>query len=258
VFCEAGTTTSFLDTASEISRRYAYGDSGFVPNAVPQATVDSLYSSVSLLLGFNHRDAVARATDDSDKCFTITANGNAQIDTAQSKFGSASLLLDGSGDFLTVPNNALFSVSQGDLCIEMWFKRNASKLQALVTKRPGAAVSEFAAHVTAANVLQLAVFNSSVAVVAIVGTTATTTGWHHAAFARQGTTWRAFLDGVLEGSATESATPVSNSTALHIGRDLSTVPGRDFNGWIDEFRFTSGSARYTAAFTPPSAAFPRR
>lgn len=250
-----------LDSGAITVKRFAHGDAGPIDAKIPSTAVDSLFASnVTVLLGFDHRDGATLAVNEAVKTFwTPTFNGNAQIDTAQSKFGGASLLLDGSGDFLTVPNNSLLSVSQGDFTIEFFVRRNASKMQALVTKRPGAAVSEFAAHITAANVLQWAAFNSSVAVVAIVGTTVINTGqWYHVELNRQGTTWRAFLDGNLEGSAVESATPVSNTTALHIGRDLSSIPTRDFNGWIDEFRFTSGVARHTANFTPPAAAYPRR
>lgn len=35
---------------------------------------------------------------------SVTASGNAKIDTAQSKFGGASLLLDGTGDYLVEPS----------------------------------------------------------------------------------------------------------------------------------------------------------
>ena len=37
---------------------------------------------------------------------TVTASGNAQIDTAQFKFGASSGLFDGNGDFLTTPDHA--------------------------------------------------------------------------------------------------------------------------------------------------------
>jgi hypothetical protein len=256
IFCEA--SPSRLDSGAIAAKRYAHGDSGLLETTINRSAQDALYANVALLLGFEHRDTATIAINEADTCLVVTANGNAQADTAQAKFGSASLLLDGTGDYLTVPDNALFKVSGGDFCVEAWVRRNASKQQAIAAKRPGSGSSEWACYLNPSNQLQLQAFNTTVAVLNISGTTALSAGtWYHVAFTRSGTTWRIFLDGTLEASGTESASPSANTQLLHIGRDPSNST-RDFNGWIDEFRFTAGVARYTAAFTPPSAAFPRR
>lgn len=258
LFCE--NSSSSLDSGAIAAKRYAYGDSGPIDAAIDSAAVDSNYANVSILLGFESRDAASRVVNEADAtAFVATIQGNAQIDTAQSKFGSGSLLLDGTGDYITFPNNSLLSVSNGDFTVECFIRRNGtSKLQAICTKRPASGTSEFACYINVTtNVLVFQGFSTSALVLNISGTTAINTGtWYHVAFTRSGTTWRIFLDGALEAAGAESASPSSNSTALHIGRDPSNS-GRDFNGHIDEFRFTSGVARYTAAFTAPSAAFPR-
>lgn len=59
--------------------------------------VDDVYTVA--LLHMNGADASTTFTDESGK--TWTANGNAQIDTAQSVFGGASGLFDGTGDFIS-------------------------------------------------------------------------------------------------------------------------------------------------------------
>lgn len=250
-------STSSLDASSVAGSRYAYGDSGPVNVAMPAAgSSDSLWTSVQIMLGFDHRDASTLIINESDSAAVVTAVGNAQVDTAQAKFGSASLLLDGTGDYLSLVSNSLYSVSNGDFTVECWVRRNASKLQCIVGKRPGTGATEWAFYLNATtNVLILQAYATSL-VLNITGTTGLTTGWHHVAASRAGTTWRCFLDGALEASGTESATPTGNSELLLIGRDASNT-ARDFNGWIDDFRFTSGNARYTAAFTAPTAAFPR-
>lgn len=43
---------------------------------------------------------------------TITFHGNAQLDTAQKKFGASSLLLDGTGDYLSIPDSPDWNFSQ--------------------------------------------------------------------------------------------------------------------------------------------------
>jgi hypothetical protein len=77
--------------------------------------------------------------------------------------------------------------------------------------------------------------------------------WTHFALTREGSTFRAFENGVLLGTQT-SSTAVGDPRSSAIGgyaSDDSTNYG--FNGFISNFRIVNGSAVYTAAFTPPTA-----
>jgi Concanavalin A-like lectin/glucanases superfamily len=115
--------------------------------------------------------------------------------------------------------------------------------------------------------------------------------WHHIAAVRHGGDFLYFVDGALVGMKSIDAAndgvpdwtrsdPASNagdwlpgaavgaaaaihantSARLSIGVGVGapgTVNSQSFlTGYIDEARITKGVARYTAAFTPPSAAFP--
>jgi len=73
--------------------------------------------------------------------------------------------------------------------------------------------------------------------------------WYHIAVTRQGSTGRTFLNG--SASATfNSALPLwKNTYPLSIGAGGGGSLGAF---WIDEFRFSNGIARWTAAFTPPN------
>ncbi len=62
--------------------------------------------------------------DNSPVTKSFTVNGNSQISTAQSKFGSSSLLLDGTGDYLSSPSNADYAFGTGDFTIECWAYRS--------------------------------------------------------------------------------------------------------------------------------------
>jgi len=71
-------------------------------------------SSTKLLSHCNGADTSTSFPDSSFSAHSVTANGNAQVDTAESQFGGASALFDGSGDFLEVPlqcNNNLVNES---------------------------------------------------------------------------------------------------------------------------------------------------
>lgn len=78
--------------------------------------------------------------------------------------------------------------------------------------------------------------------------------WHHYALTRTGTTYRIFLDGNLEDSATSSTTLDTPQPTNRVC--IGGAPSVEYmSGWVDEARFTMGVSRYTANFTPPSAPF---
>src|SRR3972149_9214360 len=69
--------------------------------SIPPYTIDSY---TKLLLHMDGANGSTTFTDEMGQA--VTANGNAQISTAQSKFGGASGLFDGTGDYLSVPASA--------------------------------------------------------------------------------------------------------------------------------------------------------
>lgn len=73
------------------------------------------------ILNFEGNDGTVVINDDFGN--TWTANGNAQIDTAQFKFGTSSLLLDGTGDFVETTN--IISLGDGSWEISCWVRWNA-------------------------------------------------------------------------------------------------------------------------------------
>lgn len=248
------------DADAQPTKLFAFGDSGGRLGGVSTSGADPDWRSTRLLLGFNSRNNATSMIDEGPATFSVASvNGNARIDTTQYRFGVSSLYLDGSGDWVTFPNSASWTMSSGDITAEAYIRLNATGSdQVILSRRPPSGTStEWQFLVTSANRLQLVAWGSAGAVVLnITGTTALASGaWYHVAFSRSLTTTRIFLDGSLEGSGVESAPIGSNSQTLTIGRDPTTTP-RYFNGWIDELRVT-GSARYTSAFTPPSAPFVR-
>jgi hypothetical protein len=77
-----------------------------------------------LLLHYYGVDTSVTFTDDSDSALTVTANGNAQIDTAQYYFNTSSGTFDGSGDYLSIPDHANFNLGQG-FTIDTWIRFNS-------------------------------------------------------------------------------------------------------------------------------------
>jgi len=227
------------------------------------ATDEVLFSGVKLLIGFEGVDGSTSFVDESSAARTVTPSGNAQIDTAQFKYGAASGLFDGTGDFLTVPHSTDFSVVV-PFTIECFIRLNASPASSSRFGIVAKAASTFANGAmlairretdTSQTVRLQATAGLAPSGSSIIGTTVLSTGtWYHAAMSYDGTVLRLFLNGVEEGSATVA---IVENTAddLLIGRWPGST-ARDFNGWIDEVRF-SRKCLYQANFTPPAASFPR-
>ncbi|RWN51376.1 MAG: LamG domain-containing protein [Mesorhizobium sp.] len=231
------------------------------------SVVDPSFANVVLLCGFNGTDGATTAPDESSSAKTLTFVGNAQIDTAQSKFGGASLLLDGAGDRVTIPDSPDWDLSDANsdqYTIEGWVRFNSS-----VTTGTETIVSHFA---TSGNLswefqrlgAQISLITDSSGSGAQTTITTTSAGlvlstWHHLAVDKDATgKVRIYVGGVMKGSATPANSNMFNATTvLAIG---STGGGiRPLNGWIDELRITKGVARYASdgGFTAPTAAYPR-
>jgi len=219
--------------------------------------VDDSYTKS--LLHFDGSDASTTFTDESGK--TWTAYGNAQIDTAQSKFGGASGLFDGTGDYITSPDSADLYFD-GDFTIDFWVRFNS-------LPSSGAYMSFYAQRVDGNNQLFFGINNTSGTYKGrfynqtggtltidlfenLSGTTSTNT-WYHIAIIRSGNDFKLFKDGVQCGSTLTDSSPVTDfGASVYVG-----VFGSSFylNGWVDEFRISKGVARWTANFTPPTAAY---
>jgi hypothetical protein len=182
---------------------------------------DTYWSSVSLLAHFNGLDATTTFTDETGK--TLTAVGNAQIDTAQKKYGSASGLFDGTGDAVTAAHDVGFSFGSGDFTIEMWIRPNQTASAKIVLIR-GSSSGVAESFLVFQNGSTMEFYCSSngttwdIASAKTIGTVASGT-WYHVAITRSGSTFRAYLDGV-QGSTWSSASSLfDGSGTLNIGAD---------------------------------------
>lgn len=218
---------------------------------------DPNFSSVSALLHCDGSNASTTITDSSGKNISWTAYGNAQLTTAQYKFGTASVTFDGYGDYIMPASSSHFSFGTGDFTIEL-FARFASTANApcLFDWRPfGGTPLAPAVFLSLASSLKLSYYMGQS--VAFTGSTSIQQNqWYHIAVSRASGATRMFLDGTQEGSYTDNnnyAQTQPTFGALGYDPSLSTYA---FNGQLDEIRITKGVARYTANFTAPTKAFP--
>lgn len=203
-----------------------------------------VYDNLKSELLFNGANGSTTITDSTGRAWT--RSGNAQLATAQKAEGTASLLLDGSGDYLSTPSTADIQCT-GDFRIECSIRPavvNAVKV--IASKRPftGATGAEFMFGINATGVLFLQVWDGSSLVIS--GFNSTTALVANASF-YDVAVWRLErpslqplygfeVNGVTEATQVQSAANAVGTENLIIGRDV-TTPARDFNGYIDRFRF---------------------
>jgi len=180
---------------------------------------------------------------------TIVVNGNAKLVTATKKYGTASLELDGTGDYIAVASQPDFNFGTGDFTIEGWARRTTSgSFQVLVDMRTAA--TDIAVAIGIDNINRLYVFINGA--IRIQGTTSLTSSvFEHFALSRSGTNLKLFLNGGQEGITYTD----SNNYAARpfvVGADYTGVNA--FTGNIDDIRVCKGSAKYTSAFIAPTTA----
>jgi hypothetical protein len=216
---------------------------------------DPYWANVVLLLHMDGTDASTTFTDHSSSAKTVTANGNAQIDTAQSKFGGASGLFDGTDDYLTMADSADWDFGTGDFTVEGWFRFTAhTSIMVFLSNYLNASAGWYFRYRSDTGALNFG--NGDVSLISVSWTPSDSV-WYHITAARSGTSLRIFVDGTQVGStATDSTNITGSSTSMYVGTLFSGSPLQDYNGWIDDLRITKGVARYTSNFTAPSAAFP--
>lgn len=208
---------------------------------------DLYYDNVSLLLHCDGTDGSTTFTDHSPTPKTVTAYGNAHIETDQSKFGGTSAYFDGANDGLMLADLALGTDA---FTIEMWVKTSSSVQYAqLIGNEPGFTLMVNHESSTSGN---FALYVSGGLLLTSVSGDWNDGAWHHIALVRLVNTFTLYTDGNANGTGTYTGS-LSGSN-LWLGRNNVYTP-RNLVGYLDDIRITKGVARYTANFTPPTEAF---
>lgn len=235
----------YVTNARTVSGTAVY-TAAFTPPTAPLTAI----TNTSLLL-----NTVNAGIFDNAMMNDLVTVGNAQVSTAVKKYGTGSMYFDGTGDNLSAPGSDLHNLP-GEFTVECWFYTTSTAAQRIAGKWNGTSNVAWILVVNpGGSQIQWATGNNGTfqATFSYTATVSTST-WHHIAVTRSGTTIRAFLNGVQVGSSSTSSANLTapNTNALTIGQAESTGY---VTGYIDDLRITR-VARYTANFTPPTAAFP--
>jgi hypothetical protein len=211
-------------------------------------------SQVSLLCNF----ANAEIYDNTEKNNLITV-GNASVSASQVKYGTGSIVFDGSGDYLTIPASNGFNFGSENFTVECWFYSTTTNtgyggIFVKGSSEPGRYTFNIS---PAGNTAQFWINKWGVGGPICGSSTVITNGvWHHLAAVRNNNVFTFYVDGVA-GSVTNTWTGSIDDSLVnsYIGADPFNL-SRAINAYIDDLRITKGIARYTSNFTPPSRAVP--
>lgn len=236
-----------------------------------QVLRDPHFDKVSLLLHMDGADGSTVFIDSSPSSKTVTPHGNAQIGSAQSKFGGASAIFDGSNDYLSVLYDpSLDLLGDEAFTVESWiYARSINSSGSRILSLGGGVVDyngttgiHLLLQLRAGGVLNFQYLSTSGAIGVNTASVVPLNSWLHVAACYSPELGKIFVSvgGVVEQVSTPSPARPSSSPRLTIG----TIPGENgnapygWNGYIDELRITKGVARYTANFTPPDKPFLNR
>ena len=219
--------------------------SAFTPSTTPLTAI----TNTSLLTCQSNR-----FIDNSTNAFAITVNGTPSVQRfspfSPSAAYSTSVIggsgyFDGSGDYLTIPANAVFNMGTGDFTWEAWvLLPNNTSDYSLYT---GTANGDMDIRRLTDGTLRIGRINtawdSTSSALSIANQ------WTHLAVSRSGSTLKMFANGVqvFSGTNTNSYNITTNVT---IGQTTSSA---FLTGYMSNARLTKGGALYTAAFTPPTS-----
>lgn len=201
-----------------------------------------------------------RFRDASTNNFTITPNGNTSV-TEFSPFAPAypgitynqsdiqywSGYFDGTGDYLTVPDDAALDFGTGDFTIEMWINaQNLSSVPMFFHK--GTSVSTGWFFQTSGTTLYFGQLDSNR--YSTWSVSLTNNAWYHIALTRVGAVLNVFVNGVSQGAQTVTNANLSNDNTglLYIGEYINGT--YLYQGYLSNYRVVKGTAVYTSNFTP--------
>jgi hypothetical protein len=239
--------TGYLSNVRIVNGTAVY-TSSFTPPAGPLTAI----TNTQLLCNFTNG-----AIFDNSMMNVLETISSTQISTTSPKFGTGSILFNGTTDYLTSPFGRNFTFGTGDFTIEFWVRfTGTTGRQDILWISVGASDRLGIIYNISAN--NITYYISPTVANAINAPFTPTAGtWYHIALTRASGSSKLFINGTQGGSTYADSRNYSTAYQLFMGRD-SAAASSYFNGRVDDVRITRGIARYTANFTPSQQPFPNR
>jgi hypothetical protein len=165
-------------------------------------------------------------------------------DSKLTKITDGAVSFDGSGDSLSILDNADFDFGTGDFTVELFTYNDLA--QASNPVLIGATGGWYLQFKTGGTIVEFYTGSTSIQATGL----GLEGGWHHIAVTKASNVVKIFIDGILKSTTSNSDTTNLAST-LYIGN----LNGSSLHylGFISNVRVIKGTALYTSNFTPPTA-----
>ena len=218
-------------------------------------------SNTLMLIASNTTDGSTTFTDTSlgGSTHSISRGGSTVHSTAQKKFGTSSIYIDGHDDNLNTSADSDFDFGTGDFTIDAWIYPNGDQQYGSILAAMDSTQQSTSwnfGYSNTVNEFQMwgegdSTFDGN------DGSAVALATWTHIAFVKYGTNATQYINGVSSITATPTTTWNTTASTAYIGPRYSNHLGEAayyLDAYLDEIRM-SDVARWTADFDPPTAAY---
>lgn len=257
----AATNTSGVDVGMQIDLLELYGTTT-TPSQQDYTQIyvnkETRNGEGTVLLLHCDNPGSTTVTDVSGRTKTVTLYNNA-IGTTTAKYGSGSVYLDGTNDYLSIANSTDFDLGFNNEPFTIEFFADTSDINAVYYNRGGGVNvwNDTNGHQMlfeeAGGVTKFSYWTGTTSVSIDLGNMYAGAGFTHMAVCYDGTYTRGFMDGVQMGTGTLPYGKISQPTYTYLGRYIHTSGVSDWQAYVDEISITKGKAKYVSNFTPPAS-----
>ncbi len=217
---------------------------------------DIIYFMINYTTFLAHFNGATGDKPNAETGQVLTYVSGAAVSSVQKKFGTGSLLLNGTSDYVTAPISGDWNFGTGDFTIDIhvYFVSIGGIQRAILDTGSYTAATGLTMILSDAP-YAINVYIAGGAAKLSTSWTPSLNTWYHVRLTRLSGVLHIYIDGVELGTGTANADNIqSGSNTLKIGYSTAST-GFYMNGYLDELR-ASKVARCSGNFTPPAAEYP--
>jgi len=254
-FAASGYMAGYISNLRVVKGSAVYSGASFT---VPTSPLTAVTNTVLLTCQSN------RFVDNSASPLTITVNSAPSVQAFSpflptAAYSAATVggsgYFDGTGDYLSIPDNAAFAFGSGNFTIECWAYMTGTGQQFFISQWSSPQRSWAFLVKNSGTTLSFVYSTTGSNEILVDGTIAAQVNtWAHFAVVRNGNTLTTYMNGVQIASASVTGVTLFDaSQAIEIARNPEAPSNWNLTGYAADVRVVKGTAVYTAAFTPPTA-----